>query len=95
MKSEQSIPCPVCQTKIVFDSESLLHGHKFSCPNCSAVIGLAQESIAPTADMMEKYKQLKETAFTEKRNINISCNNPFGGLIRILQSDRFSPHAVR
>lgn len=59
MISEQSIPCPVCQTKIFFDPIELVRGHKFSCPQCSAVIGIAQDALETAHQAMEKYEALK------------------------------------
>ena len=43
---EQSIPCPVCNTKIPFQVTELLIGVQFKCPNaqCDASIGLSQVS---------------------------------------------------
>lgn len=67
MRPNQSIPCPVCNTKIIFDIESLLSGQKFSCPKCSAVIGLSKESVEPTKEILEKYKKLSESGMAKKR----------------------------
>jgi transcription initiation factor IIE alpha subunit len=56
---EQSIPCPVCQTKIPFDTRQLLMGVQFACPNCNASIGLASESHQLVQETMEKFEDMK------------------------------------
>jgi transcription initiation factor IIE alpha subunit len=55
----QSIPCPVCQTKIPFDTKQLLLGVQFVCPNCQAAIGLAEESKPLVQQTMEKFEAVK------------------------------------
>jgi len=42
MSLEQSIPCPDCGTAIHFDTNALLAGAKFACPNCEAEIALTR-----------------------------------------------------
>lgn len=56
---DQSIPCPVCQTKIPFDTKQLLLGIQFTCPNCNASIGLSDESKPLVQDTMEKFEEVK------------------------------------
>lgn len=56
---EQSIPCPVCNTKIPFDTKQLLLGIKFECPNCKAAIGLAEESKPIVKETIEKFEEIK------------------------------------
>ncbi|MBO3696817.1 hypothetical protein [Roseivirga sp. E12] len=57
---DQSIPCPVCQTKIPFDTKQLLMGVQFSCPNCQAAIGLSDQSKPLVQETMEKFEELKK-----------------------------------
>ena len=57
---EQSIPCPVCSTKIPFDTKQLLMGVKFVCPNCQAAIGLAEERKPIVKETLEKFEAIKE-----------------------------------
>lgn len=59
INNEQSIPCPVCNTKIPFDTKQLLLGVKFVCPNCNAAIGLADESKPIVKETMEKFEAIK------------------------------------
>jgi len=56
---EQSIPCPVCQAKILFDTRQLLLGVQFVCSNCQSAIGLATESKAIVEETMEKFDAMK------------------------------------
>lgn len=56
---DQSIPCPVCQTKIPFDTKQLLLGIQFTCPNCAASIGLSDESKPLVQDTMKKFEEVK------------------------------------
>ncbi len=59
INSDQNIPCPVCQTKIPFDTKQLLMGVQFVCPNCQAAIGLADQSKPLVQETMDKFEQLK------------------------------------
>lgn len=58
---DNTIPCPVCSTKIPFDVQLLLVGTNFACPNpdCDASIGIAQESIPLVEQTLEKLEALK------------------------------------
>lgn len=67
MISEQAIPCPVCQTKIQFDARALVQGHKFSCSNCGAVVGISQEAIKEAGDAFNTYEELKRKAISGKK----------------------------
>ncbi len=59
INSDQSIPCPVCNTKIPFDTKQLLLGVKFVCSNCQAAIGLADESKPIVQETIEKFEEIK------------------------------------
>ena len=61
INQDQSIACPVCQTKIPFDTNQLLRGVKFSCPNeqCDASIGLSTESQPMVEKSIEKFNEIK------------------------------------
>lgn len=59
INSEQNIPCPTCNTKIPFDTQQLLLGVKFICPNCQSAIGLAEESKTIVEETMKKFKDMK------------------------------------
>ena len=56
-----TIPCPVCNTPIPIEVQSLLLGTKFSCPQCSALIGIQQESVDVAKNAIEKFEELKQT----------------------------------
>tara|TARA_R110000787_G_scaffold61198_9_gene138700 strand:+ start:21567 stop:21773 length:207 start_codon:yes stop_codon:yes gene_type:complete len=60
---EQTIPCPVCNTKIHFDAIQLMQGVKFKCPNeqCGSSIGLSPESKINTENVMDKFNDLKDS----------------------------------
>jgi len=60
INTDQTIPCPVCQTKIPFDTKQLLMGIQFVCPNCQAAIGLAEQSKPIVEETMNKFDDLKE-----------------------------------
>jgi transcription initiation factor IIE alpha subunit len=60
INTDQTIPCPVCETKIPFDTKQLLLGVQFSCPNCQAAIGLAEQSKPAVQETMDKFDELKE-----------------------------------
>lgn len=59
MTTDQTIPCPVCATKIPFDTNLLLAGTQFNCPNCSASIGISQDNISAAEEAMKKFEELK------------------------------------
>lgn len=54
-----TLPCPVCSTKIPADSTQLVAGTKFSCPNCSAKIGLTTNSRPKAQQAVETLKKLR------------------------------------
>ncbi len=62
INSEQTLPCPVCGTKIAFDTRELLKGVKFKCSNCDSAIGLADESRPLVQDAMDKFDELRNNA---------------------------------
>lgn len=76
MIAEQSIPCPICQTKVPFDAHALISGMKFTCPSCQAVIGLAQESIPTASYAIEKYEDLKNNVQRTERTKNTAISLP-------------------
>lgn len=59
---EQQIPCPVCSTKIPFDTRQLLMGVEFKCPNCESSIGLCQESRPLVETAMQKLSEIKRSS---------------------------------
>ncbi|MFI5151481.1 MAG: hypothetical protein ACHQRM_17270 [Bacteroidia bacterium] len=59
INSEQTIPCPTCNTKIPFDTRQLLLGMQFVCPNCMAAIGLATDSKPVVEETMKKFEDVK------------------------------------
>jgi transcription initiation factor IIE alpha subunit len=61
INTTSGIPCPVCKTSIPFDIQQLLAGMQFSCPNCSASIGLTPESTPVVEQTMDKFEKLKKT----------------------------------
>jgi transcription initiation factor IIE alpha subunit len=63
---EQSIPCPVCQTPIPFDTKLLISGVQFTCSNCQSSIGLDSGSRNVVADAMNKLEELKQASSTQK-----------------------------
>jgi hypothetical protein len=69
INQEQVIPCPVCQTKIPFDSMQLMQGAQYACPNeqCDAVIGLAQESKPMVEEAMQKFNEMKSNLGKEQK----------------------------
>jgi hypothetical protein len=66
MNTEQRIPCPVCKTGIVFEARALIQGHKFTCPNCFSVVGIATEALDSVSETWQKYEQLKRQALAGK-----------------------------
>lgn len=61
INQDQTISCPICGTKIPFDTNQLIMGVQFSCPNsgCDASIGLAGESKEIVKETMEKFETFK------------------------------------
>jgi hypothetical protein len=61
---ENTIPCPVCGTKIPFEIQALLAGTSFNCPNaeCYSAIGLAPESAPIVKQTIEKLESIKTTS---------------------------------
>lgn len=59
INSNQNIPCPICGTQIAFDTNELLKGIKFACPNCKTEIGLADESKKIVQETMNKFDKVK------------------------------------
>lgn len=56
---DQKIPCPVCNTSILFDVNQLIMGVQFVCTNCHASIGLASESKPMVEQTMQKIEDLR------------------------------------
>jgi len=56
---EQQIPCPICNTRIPFDTKQLIAGVQFSCPHCQSSIGLACESKTVVEKTMGQFEKLK------------------------------------
>ena len=59
INKDSTIPCPVCQTPIIFNVQSLMKGINFSCPKCLASVGLSIESKPIVEQAMEKLEKLK------------------------------------
>lgn len=57
--SQQSIPCPVCRTPIMFDVNLLISGEKFCCTNCGAAISLSSSSVDTVSNAMKKLGKLR------------------------------------
>lgn len=68
MQFNINIPCPVCQTQIPADSKLLLTGMQFSCPNCSAAIGLSAKSAPVVENAMTEFEELRKEVSTLKQN---------------------------
>ncbi len=67
--SQQSIPCPVCRTPIIFDVNLLISGEKFCCTNCGAAISLSKSSVDTVSDAMRKLNKLQGEKKENLRNI--------------------------
>ncbi len=70
MQFNINIPCPVCQTQIPADSNLLLTGMQFSCPNCNAAIGLSPKSAPVVENAMNEFEELKKEVATKKNMTN-------------------------
>lgn len=66
INTEQTIPCPTCQTKIPFDIYQLLNGAQFTCPTCFGTIGLAPESSSTVKETMQKFDGVKKEVLKMK-----------------------------
>jgi len=64
--TEQSLPCPNCNTNIPFDPKQLLMGVQYSCPNCDTKIALSQEPGQTAQDTLNKFEKLKENTSSNK-----------------------------
>lgn len=60
MNTVQSIPCPVCGTRIPFDINRMLRGEGFSCPQCESKISISPESLSQVQDSIDKLNKLKQ-----------------------------------
>lgn len=58
----QTIPCPVCSSKIPFNVQQLLLGVAFPCSNvaCDAVVALAPESKPMVQEAVQQLESLKK-----------------------------------
>lgn len=59
--TDQSISCPVCDTKIPFNPYLLLKGQQFTCPapGCGATIGLSPPGRDVVDESMSKFQEMK------------------------------------
>ena len=62
MTQLNTITCPECKQIITYDVYGLLSGQKYSCPGCSMVISLSEESHDTLQTAMEKFEKLKQDA---------------------------------
>lgn len=69
INQDQSIPCPVCQTKIPFDTEQLIMGVQYSCPNCQAVIGIVPEPKLNVEKIMDEFESLMGDLKSKRKKI--------------------------
>lgn len=60
--SQQTIPCPDCQTNILFDPKLLVMGHSFQCSGCQATISLSPDSTSVVKDALQKLDEIKQQA---------------------------------
>lgn len=67
MIKDQYIPCPVCQTNIPFDTNELIRGRKFSCPQCDAIVGITQESVGEVENALKMYNNFKTAVRSKKK----------------------------
>ncbi len=58
--TEQTIPCPACQTPVAFDTAGLLMGKHFKCGNCQAEIALSDSSRSTVSSAIDRLEQLKD-----------------------------------
>ncbi|WHT39084.1 hypothetical protein QNH98_19415 [Myroides sp. mNGS23_01] len=56
-----TIACPVCHTPICIEVSQLVMGTRFTCSNCQAVIGLADNSKSIVKDAVQSYNALPST----------------------------------
>ncbi len=66
MKLTQDLPCPYegCNAMIPFDTQQLMMGVQFACPDCQGQIGLVPESQPFEGEKMEKFKAIKRPHIT-------------------------------
>lgn len=58
--NDQTIPCPVCQSPIIFEVQALIKGQQFGCMVCDAKVSLASESVDVVEESMDKLEKLKQ-----------------------------------
>ena len=68
MAYEQSIPCPQCQTPIPFEARALIAGQSFSCPNCTAAIGLTAGSRDVAETALDKLEAMRDQVARARGN---------------------------
>jgi len=56
-----TIACPVCHTPVFIEVSQLVMGTRFTCSNCQAAIGLANNSKSIVKDAVQSYNALSST----------------------------------
>ena len=61
-KGGTTIPCPDCETPIPINTEGLLRGDTFHCPNCGLTLTLNRNSEEPAKGVLNQLQELKKAA---------------------------------
>ncbi|WP_438464191.1 hypothetical protein [Marinomonas sp. PE14-40] len=63
MPYQQQIPCPHCQSVILFDAKLFVSGMRFRCsnPDCNTSISISPTSLNQAKDVFENYESQKQT----------------------------------
>lgn len=74
MSQQLTIPCPTpnCGAQIPIDTQQLLQGAQFVCPNCHGSVGLAPESRPVVEETMQKFETLKKDLLRKKTQNRMS-----------------------
>lgn len=59
MSINQTLPCPSCNSDIIYNIQSLIAGASFECPTCKARIKISASSINEVKNVYEKFTILK------------------------------------
>ncbi|MCS4238567.1 transcription initiation factor IIE alpha subunit [Myroides gitamensis] len=56
-----TLACPACNTPVFIEVSQLILGTRFTCSNCQAAIGLAQNSKSIVEEAVQSYTSLTST----------------------------------
>lgn len=69
----QALACPICKSQIHFTVSGLLHGERFACLGCSAVMSLSTESRQALQSVADAFDGIRQhQTFTENDKSSVA-----------------------